>query len=80
MQLGEQLVALHVRHHDVRDHQVGGAPLEGGQRLAPVAADFYLARGVAERLLEQALVNRIVFNDQYSVHKVCLEAPQLPSG
>src|SRR6266478_10190294 len=68
MQLGEQLVALHVWHHDVRDHHVGGAALEGGQRLAPVAADFDFARRVAERLLEQTLVNRLVLNDQNSMH------------
>jgi hypothetical protein len=67
MKLGEQLAALHVGHHDVRDHHVGGAPLKGPQRLASVAADFDFARGVAERLLEQALVNRIVLNDQYSM-------------
>ena len=33
-----------------------------------VAADFDFARRVAERLLEQTLVNRIVLNDQYSMH------------
>src|SRR5258708_17990402 len=68
MQFGEQLVALHVGHHDVRDHHVGGAALEGGQRLAPVTADFDFARRVAERLLEQTLVDRIVLNDQNSMH------------
>jgi hypothetical protein len=63
MQLGEQFVALHVGHHDVRDNQVRGAALKGGQRLASVVADFDFARRVAQGLLEQALINRIVFND-----------------
>src|SRR5271163_4903607 len=75
MQLLEQLDALHVGHHDVRYHAVGGAAFKGSQRLTPVGAGFDLARGVVQSLLEQVLVDRIVLDDQYSMCHIGISPP-----
>ena len=62
-QFVQQFGALHVRHHDVRNDDVGRAPFERSERAVTVRAGFDFALGPGQRLLEQSQVNRVILDD-----------------
>jgi CheY-like chemotaxis protein len=67
-ELRDQLHAVHVRHEEVRDHQVGGGGIVAGQRLLAACHPCHLILEPRERLADHRAAGRVVFHEQDTFH------------
>ncbi len=69
-QVADELVAVHVGHHDVQQDQVGVGLVEDLQRLAPVGGGQHLEILAAEKIAQQHLhVACIIHHQNFALHR-----------
>ena len=78
-QLADRLKAVHQRHHEVDQQQVGGVILGKSNQLVAVASDQYLIAGIHEGLTEKQTEGRVVVGHQDACLR-CHRPPRLNVG
>ena len=68
LQAARELVAVHQRHQDVGDHQLGARFLRARQRLAPVGRADDLVPGDLEQRGQRLAIRAVVVRDEDGGH------------
>ena len=65
--LAEQREAVHLRHHQIGDHDVGAVAVERRQRLLAVGCDLHLISLTLERGREDLPEALFIVDDEHAV-------------